>query len=311
MPEEVSLLEQFIAIIQRESGLHLSFDDLTGINTGFHNDIPKMRLHWEYQSHTCGMCKLAKRGVQGNADCIRNKILVNRLALRRRSVFHGICHLGLFEIIEPLIYRGTVLGVFFFGSVLLRERAAESQDRIRRYCKRRKLSPAPYLRQLAQLPVISTKDIPQYRATLHSVVELAHFLCESSGIQPELYKRKRLSYANPDPQNAPYVIQETLRYVMLHLHEPFIIKDIANQLKCHPDFLSRRFKEFTGHNLSAYLQELRVNRARAFLQNPKISIDEVASQSGFTDRSYFSKVFRRVTKQTPGDYRRQALGGQM
>ena len=300
-----SLLEQFIAIIQAETGLHLSFDDLTGTETGAHNDIPEMRLHWNYQSHHCAFCNFAKRTPQGNMDCVKNKIAVNRLALRRRRGFQGFCHLGLFEMIEPLIYRNTVLGVFFFGSVRLHQQQAQSRRRLAHYCQRHGLNTESYLKQFNKLPVISALEIPYYHAMLRSVVSLALHLCESSGISPELYRRKQLVYPYLDPQNTPYLIKQTMTYIVRHLREPFIVKDIAHALKCHPDFLSRKFKEHTGLNLSSYLQDLRINRAKTLLRNPKINIDDVAAESGFSDRVHFSKVFLRITGQTPGQFRKQ------
>ncbi len=39
-------------------------------------------------------------------------------------------------------------------------------------------------------------------------------------------------------------------------------------------------------------------------QNPKKTIDDIAEDCGFTDRIHFSKVFKRLTGETPGQYRR-------
>ncbi len=41
------------------------------------------------------------------------------------------------------------------------------------------------------------------------------------------------------------------------------------------------------------------------LKNPRTLIDDAAEQSGFTDRIHFTKVFRRLTGQTPGQFQRQ------
>jgi beta-glucosidase len=103
----------------------------------------------------------------------------------------------------------------------------------------------------------------------------------------------------------PYLVKETNRYVYAHLQEPFNVKDLARYLRCHPDFLSRKFKQLTGGNLSLYIRHIRIDRAKELLKNPKILIDEVSEKTGFTDRGHFTKVFRKVTKTTPGQYQRQ------
>ena len=103
----------------------------------------------------------------------------------------------------------------------------------------------------------------------------------------------------------PYVVQEALRYVDSHRGGPFNIKDIAASLRCHPDFLSRAFKKHTGTELSLHIRKARVDHAKEILADPKALIDEAAEQAGFTDRAHLTKVFRRLTGQTPGQYQRQ------
>lgn len=102
----------------------------------------------------------------------------------------------------------------------------------------------------------------------------------------------------------PYVIQETLRYVAAHTGETYNIKDIAAHLRCHPDFLSRKFKQHMDTDLSAYIRRMRVAHASELLKQPGVLIDDVAERAGFSDRIHFMKVFRRITGQTPGQFQR-------
>ncbi len=103
----------------------------------------------------------------------------------------------------------------------------------------------------------------------------------------------------------PYVIQETLRYVAANLGQPFNIKDIAGHLRCHPDFLSRKFKQHMEVDLSLHIRRARIARARELLKEPDALIDDVAERSGFSDRIHFTKVFRKIVGQTPGQFQRQ------
>jgi len=106
-------------------------------------------------------------------------------------------------------------------------------------------------------------------------------------------------------EQVPYLVKETARYVYAHIQEPFNVKDLAKYLRCHPDFLSRKFKQLTGNHLSLYIRRMRIDRAKELLKNPKILIDDVSEKTGFTDRGHFTKVFRQMTKTTPGQYQRQ------
>ena len=53
---------------------------------------------------------------------------------------------------------------------------------------------------------------------------------------------------------------------------------------------------------------IRINRAKRLLCNPKIDIGTASDMSGFTDRVHFSKVFRRITGMTAGQYQREQNG---
>jgi beta-glucosidase len=95
------------------------------------------------------------------------------------------------------------------------------------------------------------------------------------------------------------------------LHEPFNIKDLAVHLRCHPDFLSRKFKKCVGTKLSSYVRQVRIERAKKMLENPKLSIDYIAEHTGFSDRVNFGKVFHRLVGLPPGHYKSKfALEGQ-
>ena len=308
-PRDVSLLQSVMEGFERETGLRMSFDDLTGARTGMHEDVPAMLLDWDHQSHACSFCLFAK-GVDalGDKACVVNKLAANRLVSRRRQGLAGYCHLGLFDMAEPLIYQGRVMGVFYFGSVRIRQQEEITLAKIRHYCERRGISEAPYLEELARVPVVEESAIPRYREILKTMAQLAHYFCEATGVKQELYRDRKLKFPYTDPEKLPYVVKEAIHYVASHLDESFIVKDLAAHLRCHPDFLSRKFKHHTGVDLSVYLQQARIERAKRLLSNPKVDIGDAAIQCGFSDRVHFSKVFRRMTGQTPGQFQKQLKG---
>lgn len=297
-----------MAALERETGMFMSFDDFTGAMNGMHLDVPAMYLDWNHQVHACSFCQVAQHVTQGNRDCVVNKLAVNRLIGRRRTGVEGFCHLGLFDIAEPLVFQDRVLGAFYYGSVMVRGKEALTRRKIKRFCARKGLPPDAHLAALGRVTVIEEDSIPRHRESLRTVARLAHFFCEAAGVQAEVYRYRAMRFPYQDPEELPYVVKETMHYITTHIDEPFIVKDLAAHLRCHPDFLSRKFKQHTGVDLSWYLQQARVDRAKRLLENPKMDIGTAADQSGFSDRVHFSKVFRRVTGITPGQFQRQFAG---
>jgi len=303
---ERPMLQELMESFEAGNGMRMSFDDLTGMLNGAHTDVPAMRLDAEHQFHMCEYCQLAKKP-DWSRDCTRNKVAVNRLVVRRKAGLNGLCHLGLFDIAEPLIISDRVLGVFYYGSVVVKGQEKRAASRIRRYCTRMGYDPATYLEALKLVPKIDPDSIPRHRQTLRTVARLARFFFDTSGVRPELYKTRALRYPYNDPEDVPYVVREAIAYIAAHLQEPFIVKNLADHLNCHPDFLGRKFKQSMGTDLSLYLMQARIDRSKRLLANPKVTIEDAAELSGFSDRFHFSKAFRRLVGMPPGEFQRKAL----
>jgi transcriptional regulator GlxA family with amidase domain len=67
--------------------------------------------------------------------------------------------------------------------------------------------------------------------------------------------------------------------------------------------LIRRFKAATGDTPTSYLQILRIESARQFLEQSRLSVDDITQKIGYEDVSSFSRLFRKHTGLAPGAYR--------
>jgi transcriptional regulator GlxA family with amidase domain len=68
--------------------------------------------------------------------------------------------------------------------------------------------------------------------------------------------------------------------------------------------LSRIFRAGTGTSILAYLTRLRMNHAMQLLLHSELPIKQVAASVGYPDTHYFTTLFGRHTRTTPGEYRR-------
>lgn len=95
-----------------------------------------------------------------------------------------------------------------------------------------------------------------------------------------------------------------LAYIEENLSEKLSLKDLA-EMSCMsiPSF-SRKFKERTGKTLVQYLNEQRITRAKALLENKGLSLEQVAEEAGFSNANYLIRVFKKITGQTIGEYRK-------
>lgn len=105
------------------------------------------------------------------------------------------------------------------------------------------------------------------------------------------------------------VISRIEKYIRCHYQQDLSLAVIAERFFLSREYISRRFKQEFGENLSDYIGRVRIEQAKLLLANPHIRIAQVASMVGYADEKYFSKVFKKLCGQSPNDYRRQTAGG--
>jgi len=80
------------------------------------------------------------------------------------------------------------------------------------------------------------------------------------------------------------------------------IREVAAALGISTSHLSRTFRKVTGTTFERYLTERRIELAKRLLLDPKNNVTQVAERCGFSDPSYFARVFRKVTGVSPREY---------
>ncbi len=71
----------------------------------------------------------------------------------------------------------------------------------------------------------------------------------------------------------------------------------------HPFYVSNVLKQTRGMTLRQYIISYRLKLARRMLRDTDKSTGEIAEECGFTDASYFTKIFKSTFGETPKDYR--------
>ena len=92
-------------------------------------------------------------------------------------------------------------------------------------------------------------------------------------------------------------------YIDQHLAEPISLAELAEQVYLNPVYLSRAYKQITGQNISKYIADRRLEKARSLLTNSTARISEIAGQIGYESPAHFSRTFKKSTGMTPQEYR--------
>ncbi|MBB6734571.1 response regulator [Cohnella zeiphila] len=81
------------------------------------------------------------------------------------------------------------------------------------------------------------------------------------------------------------------------------VAEIAKEVYLTPTYVSLLFKQETGQTVGEYLTQVRVEKAKELLRDPKYKFYDICYAIGYTDPSYFTKLFKKATGVTPSAYR--------
>jgi len=107
--------------------------------------------------------------------------------------------------------------------------------------------------------------------------------------------------------NSTMLAENRFGKIMKYLGEHYAetsLKDIAEVFGYHPDYLSTRFKKITGVTFQEKLLSIRLERAQYLLTSTNMTIEQIAEEVGFHDKSWLTKKFCEAYGTTPGRYRR-------
>lgn len=97
-------------------------------------------------------------------------------------------------------------------------------------------------------------------------------------------------------------IEDAIKFIEENYYKDISLKDVAKQINLSPSYLSMLFKECKGENFINIITKYRMEEAKRLLSFNKYKVYEVASKVGYSDRRYFSDVFKKYFGVNPTEY---------
>ncbi|MBP1906489.1 iron complex transport system substrate-binding protein [Paenibacillus turicensis] len=105
------------------------------------------------------------------------------------------------------------------------------------------------------------------------------------------------------------IVTEAIHYMQDHYQEPITADRLARIYNCSTSYLARLFKNQLGVGPIEYLIHMRIHKAKQLLLKTEARLGEIASNVGYSDVYYFSRLFKKHTGYSPIQFRE--LHGQM
>jgi len=171
-----------------------------------------------------------------------------------------------------------------------------------------------YQREAESFPLVNEIQLGQYAG---SYVLFEQFLesrqvvdrYERQFIQNRLFYQvlylacKQLELGS-DNQSA-FNLEKTVEYIHNHYSEPITLEQLALMAGFSNSYYSRSFKKHTGIGPIAYVNKLRIEKAKELLIVSRNSLYQIAGQLGYSDESYFSRIFKKEVGISPLQYMKQ------
>lgn len=99
-----------------------------------------------------------------------------------------------------------------------------------------------------------------------------------------------------------WLLPSILDYIEKHYMEPITLTDVSSCFNVSCGYISTIFKKHNGIGFTECVTQAKIRHAKELLLEPGVRIYDVASQLGYSDPYYFSKVFKKYTGSSPKEY---------
>lgn len=100
-------------------------------------------------------------------------------------------------------------------------------------------------------------------------------------------------------------IEKAVAYVKRNLSKNISRTEVAREVYLNEEYFSRLFRQRTGATFKDYVLMEKMQEAKKLLRQSKFSVGIIASKVGYDNFSHFSKMFKKITDQTPQEYRKE------
>lgn len=234
----------------------------------------------------CNYCRMVREDLGFEESCTELDKSKHSAAIKTGETVTYVCYAGLYESITPVVTDHTFVGYLTIGQF------RTPKLRIPKAIEKKwdELNGTDELR----LAYEETPCFEQERA--ESIIKLFGILVDYINQQRiiEIYEEDSL--------------RALIDFMHNHSGEILELADGARIARQSPSALSQKFKKIMGKSFKQYQINLKLEKAEAlFRAKPEMTVSEVASELGYKDPYYFSRLYKKHRGCAPSDAKKTLL----
>lgn len=256
------------------------FHNVTGLNIRIldtnYNEIGKNE--GEYPE----FCNIIQRDDTGVKRCHCSDEIIFKKCAETKSIEIHNCHAGLTDMAVPVIRGGTVIAFIILGQI----KNNVTYNQILQNTNDLNFDKALLEESYNKLIEFDTSRI-------NSIANIAVMIAEHILLNDML---KLMSDAH---------IQRSFEFIEKNMNKPISITDLCEYSNISKSVLYKSFQKHLNTSPNQYINEKKIAKAKDLINNTEMPIKEIADNLGFTNTTYFYKLFKKVTGITPIQYKKQ------
>jgi AraC family transcriptional regulator len=110
------------------------------------------------------------------------------------------------------------------------------------------------------------------------------------------------------PRQAPPWLRQVVEQIHAGYATTLTLQELARTAGVHPSYLVEVFRTHQQCTPGEFIRRVRIEQAIQQMANVRLSLADIAFNTGFTDQSHFTRIFKRATGLTPAQYRQLKFG---
>ena len=244
----------------------------------------------ENTGHYCEFCNCAKLLNGGRAACDScHKNECTELAKAYGEPFFYKCHLGICELVVPVIKNEKLIGLVFIGQCRI-----DGEDNTRDVIEGVSAlggNPDTFVSHYNALPSIKRSD-------MMSIGNLFTLYFSKLGDSIDFFGKSSMPMTSESSLSRRIADHIELRY-----SREISTKTISEHFYLSESHIARIFKREMEMSITDYIRKIRLEHAKRLLQATSVPINSIALNVGYHDANYFSRIFTKEVGISPSEYR--------
>ncbi len=232
-------------------------------------------------------CDIIRDMPWGRGACRESNEKHFKIVSQTKTMLIYTCHTGLCEVIAPILYENVIIAYLMLSKFRDEKQEYSSLKRIRQAADTYGLDRDTMVRAYKKVPVLSERE-------LQAAINVVNICIQHIWNENLISLNKNMLPAKIEA------------YISENLASDLSVEELCREFYVSRQVLYSLFHDEFGDTVRNYILNKRIAKAKQLLSETEMPVSDVARTVGFSDYSYFIRLFRKRTGQTPLVYRKDA-----